>query len=493
MRITTIAVAALVAGIATLQVAWGATADDITRLKDYFQGLGEVYCDSYAPLSSPDQPVGGAVIATGETGTLHIARIENGQPTELLSIPVPELDRRPPFTFLLTGLHLMVYPTRSWTDADGQSHRRGDMRIYDLVSEDAPKQVFEIQDVCDLNFQPGGALSTEHLLSQPSRHFLNRFGLLPVKYEYCWLRYNPETNKYELFQHLTALPNAATVDAANLNNRAILQYYAGRLMDASLLLAQADSVASSDQSIIAHNQNLVNSEMDDLGVQADKFPDRPSDEALEYFWQGNYLGVLRVMDTRGQYGYTDCEDAIFGLSLAYENRWRDTDQFTAELERQQAPCLADYLWELTKIAFSQSHPRPDDPHSKIGNDRLLKLEAVDNHHPGYIVGLSRLLRQTGELTQSERVLADYLADPANAGRDLSEPRQELFMLYKQRGNAAGCEQLMKDALSGPVLNLPAYVKMKDYVDFSTALVDIPLDSSGRIKAPEKPLDLFKVN
>lgn len=493
MRLTGIAVAAIAAAAVTVQAAGAATEADVARLKEYFLGLGDIHYELYAPLSSPDQPVGGAVISNGESGTLHVARVEGGRVGELLSVSLPELNRKPPFTFLLTGMHLMVYPTREWADADGRTHRRGDLQIYDLVSAETPQQVFELKDVCDLNFQAGGALSTENLLAQPSRHFLNRLGMLPVKHEYCWLRLDLEQNNYELFQHLTALPNAATVDAANLNNRGILRYYEGRLMEASQLLAQADSVASADQSIIARNQNLVNSEMDDLGVQSDKFPEQRSDEALEYYWQGNYLGVLRVMDTRGQYGYADYEAAIFGLALAHENRWRDADRFTAELERQQAPFLADYLWELAKIAYGQSRPGGGDTHSEIGNARLLKLEVLDRQHPGYVVGLSRLLRQSGDLAQAEQVLEDYLANPANASRDLTEPRMELYELYNQRGYFTGCERLTEEALRGPLLDLAGYVKLKDYVDFSTALIDIPLDSSGRIKAPEKPLEVFEVN
>jgi hypothetical protein len=134
--------------------------------------------------------VGGAIIPAGEGGTLHIARVQDGRVGELLSVALPQLNRKPPFTFLLTGMHLMVYPTREWTDAGGRSHQRGDLQIYDLVSADTPQQVFELKDVCDVNFQPGGSLSTEYLVAQPSRHFLNRFGLLPVKHDYCWLRFN---------------------------------------------------------------------------------------------------------------------------------------------------------------------------------------------------------------------------------------------------------------------------------------------------------------
>jgi hypothetical protein len=133
MRLTVMTIAVLLAVTAGWHSAWAATAADITLLKTYFQGLGEVQYDSYAPLSSPDQPVGGAVIAAGGSGTLHIARIENGRATELMSVPLPEIGRRPPFTFLLTGMHLMVYPTREWTDADGLAHQRGDMQIFSLV------------------------------------------------------------------------------------------------------------------------------------------------------------------------------------------------------------------------------------------------------------------------------------------------------------------------------------------------------------------------
>jgi len=486
-----IATAAILAAL--VQCAWSATENDIARLREYFEGLGTVHYDSYAPLSSPDLPVGGAVIASGESGTLHIARIADGRINELLTVALPQLERRPPFTFLLTGRHLMVYPVSDWQDPFGHKHKRGDMRIYDLMAADMPEVVFELKDVCDLTFQPGGALATEHLLAQPSRHFLNGFDLLPIKHSYCWLRYNQEANKYELFRNLTALPNAAAVDAANLNNRAIIYYYAGRLLEASQLLAQADSIASADQSIIARNQNLVNSEMDELSVQADEFPDRPYDEALEYYWQGNYLADLRLMDTREQFGYDAYEAAIFGLALAQENRWRDSDRFTAELERQQAPLMADYLWELAKIAYSQSPPGATDAHSQIGDARLLALEAVDRQHPGYVVGLSRLLRKTGDLEQGEEVLEDYLANPANAGRNLTEPRLELFEIYRQRGYYDGCERLIEEAQRGPVLDLSCFVKMIDYVDLSTALIDIPLDTTGRIKAPEKPLEVFEVN
>ncbi|MBN2081367.1 hypothetical protein JW859_04075 [bacterium] len=473
-------------------IAQAASEQDIARLKEYFSGQGPVHYELYAPLSSVDQPVGGAVFSEGTGGRLEIARVQNGNVESLLTQSLPEINTKPPFTFLLTGAHLLTYITRDWMDLTGQSHRRGDLKIYDLISEDTPQIVFELNDVCDLSFQSGGALSTKNLLSQPAPHFLNNCGWLPIKHNYCWLNYDMDTKKYSLHQHLTGLPDAAEVDAANLNNRAILRYREGRLLEASSLLTQADNVAEADQSIIVRNQALVNSEIDDIGIQADKFPAQPASEALEYFWQGNYLAVLRVMDAHARFGYAPEESAIFGLALAREDRWPDSDKFTAELERAQPPFLADYYWELVKIAYSQQRQNPTDVHRDIANKWLLKLELVDPRHPGYIVGLSRLLRDTGELGQSEQVLEQYVFNPVNAERNLAEPRLELFELYSNRAYLPGCDQLVADALRGPVIDLLGYVLLLDYADYSTALVDVTTGEENRIIAPEKPLEMFNV-
>jgi len=306
------------------------------------------------------------------------------------------------------------------------------------------------------------------------------------------LNYDLDTKKYSLHQHLRGLPDAAEVDAANLNNRAILRYREGRLMEASSLLTQADTIAEADQSIIVRNQALINSELDDLSIQADKFPAQPASEALEYFWQGNYLAVLRVMDAHARFGYSPEESAIFGLALAREDRWPDSDKFTEELERQQSPFLADYYWELVKIAAGQQRNSVNDVHRDIANKWLLKLEMVDPRHPGYVVGLSRLLRDTGEYNQGEQVLEQYVFNPANAERNLSEPRLELYELYNNRAYMAGCDQLVTDAQRGPIIDLLGYVLLLDYADYSTSLVDVVAEESNRIIAPEKPLEMFDV-
>ena len=129
----------------------------------------------------------------------------------------------------------------------------------------------------------------------------------------------------------------------------------------------------------------------------------------------------------------------------------------------------------------------------VASTRLLALESIDPRHPGYAVGHSRLLRAMGETEQGEQVLERYLNDPANSGRDLSEPRLELYSLYYKRANLVGCERLTEDALRAPVTNLQAYVQLVDYADLSTSLADVPLDSSGRIPAPQHPLETFGVN
>ncbi len=62
---------------------------------------------------------------------------------------------------------------------------------------------------------------------------------------------------YVLTLPLMALPDAASVDAANLNNRAIYNYYRGNLQEASRLLEQADGLADADQATILHNQAMI--------------------------------------------------------------------------------------------------------------------------------------------------------------------------------------------------------------------------------------------
>jgi len=51
--------------------------------------------------------------------------------------------------------------------------------------------------------------------------------VLPVRNSYVQLSYNTEKKEYRLYQHLTVLPAADTVDSANMNDRAILYYRMG--------------------------------------------------------------------------------------------------------------------------------------------------------------------------------------------------------------------------------------------------------------------------
>lgn len=505
------------------------------RLMEHFTGLGQVHYSLFAPLGGPE--VGGAVIDDGDgTGRLVIARVEKDAILELLTEGLSELSDKPPFTFLFTGHHALVYPTRSWTDTRGVKHRRGDLVIYDITMQDTPLELFALKDVCDIMFQAGGALSADNLLRQPSSHFLNSSSMLPVKYNYCQLSFEPAPAKadserpstdapqvdssgeaetgddgnegaqqpeqaasashseapeytYVLSLPLKPMANAASVDAANLNNRAIFNYYRGRLLEATRLLTQADNIAESNQNVILRNQSLINSELDDLGAQARLMPGVPFDEALQYYWQGDYLGLLRIMDIRRNLGMSDNDYALLGLALAHEKRWPEVDRVTVELERRGWPLLADFLWELNKIAEVQGFTEIDG----IANQRLLALEAIDTNHPGYIAGLARLLRRTGQEQQAVHVLGNYVFNPVNADIDLSEPRWELYQMRYHKADQIGCDQLIESARAGPILNLLGYVQLVDFIDYSTALTDVPIDHSGRMKVPEYPLETFGVN
>ena len=483
----------LAAVIAGLTVLWSGSAQAISvenreRLEKHFADLGTIHYELYAPLGGTE--VGGVILDDGDgSGTLHIARVDNKKVTDLITESVPDLEGRPPFTFLLTGFHVLTYITRDWTDEAGRPHRRGDLKVYDIEPEGedevVPRLLYELKDVCDLSFHPGGGMNNDNLVWQPSQHFLNDSRVLPVKNEYVQFSYDPEADEYYFLQHLTALDDAAEVDSANFNNRAILAYRDHRLLDASLYLKRANDIAQADQSIILRNQALINSEIADLEDQAERIPDRPADLVLQYYWQGDYSGVLRIMEARSGSGYTDYDAAVIGISLAQEGRWPESDSVTEELSKRNPGFLADYHWELCQIANRQGYP-------EIAGRHLLTIEQLDRYHPGYVLGLYRLLNQSGEPEKARRLLENYVLQP-QPGRDLHEPRYELFQLYYREADQIGQDRLVRDSLSAPVLDLLGYVELIDYHDLSLALTEIPLDTSGRLVAPKHPLEVFDVN
>jgi hypothetical protein len=451
-----------------------------TLLKDYFRSQGEVIYELYAPFGGPE--LGGAILRNSGGAALQVVEVQGRADCKTLyTQPVNPDFTPPPFTFLLTGQHLFVYSTTPWTGPDGLEHQRGDLKIISLLPESAGNVLFELKDVCDLRIEPGGALTLDNLLWQPSSHFLNRFGFLPRKSDYFRLSLDMADGKYKLYQHLAALPDAATNDWANLNNRALYHYSTFRLKDASYLLEQASRVAEGDQSIITRNQQYVKSEITDLAAQQNLLPDLPYSEPLESFWQGDYAAVLRALEVRQQQGLTAFDYAVYGLSLAQLQRWPAVDNATITLEKQNFPYLSDYLWELIQIALYQGFP-------DVAQTYLVALQVTDPKHPGCATGTARLERLRGNLAEAERVLERYLADPAVNSRDVADARLELCDLYHQRGNLVGCQQLVADALKPPVTNLQAYAELLDYIDYSTARIELPVDQSNRMKAPEDPLE-----
>lgn len=459
-----------------LQPAAAISEKNRSLLAKHFTELGTVKHELYAPLGGPE--LGAAVIDSGSP-RLEVVEVAGREFKTLLTLGVPASSSRAPFTFLMTGQHLLTYPAIDWTDEQGLAHRRGDLTIYDLAAEGGPKKLYELKDVLDLYYEAVGSMTPQGLLWQPKRHFLNEAGLLPVKNQYFRLELDQQSGAYKLYQHLTALPDAAVVDAANINNRALLYYYQGRLTEAARLLEHAAQLAEADQSVVMHNQAMVKSELTDLSEQGNLMPERMFDEALAYYWQGDYSACLRTME--GRSNFSDAQLAMLGLALAQTKRWPEVDRITVELEHRQAAFFADYLAELVTIARFQRF-------FEIAQTYLLALQVTDKQHPGYAANLAALYALQGDSVRAEQLLQSYLSDQAGRGRDLSQPRLELYTLYFQRSNTLGCEELARAAQAEPLANLQGVVQLLDFIDFSAALTDVPLEEHDRIQAPEEPLE-----
>jgi len=471
--------------------AWAMSEANQKLLKEHYDGLGEVRYALFAPLGGPEigaAVIGGTVLPGGgvQGAQLWVMRVEKGGTlTTLLNEPLSTFTKRAPFTFLLTGRHLLTYPTAEWVDGRGLSHRRGDLTIRNLEAEGGPKIVYQLRDVVDLSFQAGGALSGDNLLWQPVVHFLNTGARLPVRNVYFSLTLDSAKGEYKLSRHLTCLPDAATVDAANLNNRAVYCYSEGWLSDATRLLEQASVVSEADQSVISHNQAMIRSELTDLAEQGNLLPDRRFDEALMYFWQGDFAACLRVLDARRHTGLGDDDLAMSGIALACVRRWPEVDRVTVELEHRAYAQLADYLAELVRVALRQGF-------FDVASTYLRALEAVDKRHPAYAALYATLLARMGNTADAENLLEQYLA--AHPGGSVNAmPRYQLFQLYKGRGNEAGCQTLIADALVGPVFDLMGYVELADYFDFSSALIPVPAEERERLQMPDHPLDQLEIN
>jgi hypothetical protein len=466
--------------------------DNQTRLKAYFPTLGKVTYDLYAPLGGPE--VAAALLDDGggpSSGTLHVVRVApDGKIETLLTKPLTNagLSHRQPFTFLLTGKHLLTYPTVLEKDASGRAHERGDLSVYDLLADGGPRLLFSLPDVEDLGYQPAGALSNDNLLRQPSAHFLNRMGVLPVKYDYFRLSYDPQIGQYRLFHHLTALPDADTVAAANKNDRALAAYYAGYMMDATRDLDQASQLAEADQTTIYHNQDYIKSELDDLAAQGHLMPDQPYDDALLAFWQGDYRLVLRILDQRHgdeQKQYTDEELAMLGISLAGLRRWPEADKVTGELAQRRFVYMGDYVYELVKVAEYEQLPQ-------VVTIQLRNLQGVDPGNPGLVAALARVLERNGKVPQAEAMLAHYLDNNLGSGRSLLPARLQLYSIYFEGGDTSAMSRLSRDALKSHSGSLRGFVDLADYLDFRGVFTDVPLEAGEHMKAPDKPLDTLSI-
>jgi hypothetical protein len=471
--------------------ALAANQDTMRILGEYFAKQGEVQSSVYPPISGAE--LGAAVIAPKPAGEgaskappqLIVARLAGRNDVQqVLAESLPAADGKPQFALLMNGKHLLTYPTTEWKDAAGTVHLRGDLKIRDLEAEGGIKVLYELKDAVDLMLPAGSVQYSDCLLWQPQQHFLNARGVLPVRHNYVQLSFIPAKNEYALYQHLTSLPDAGAVESANLNNRALIYYRLGDLGEAGRLLEQAFALAEDDQSVIAHNQELVKSEIGELGRQFSRVEGRASDRSLMYFWQGDFAACLGELAPRQQSGLSDLDCAMAGLAMAHEKRWRDVDKVSIDLERRKAPFLAEYIGQLVQIADMQGYPDIASPYMKA-------LATIGAGSPVYATLYAEALERRGKALDAEKVLEQYLA--AHPGGSVNaQPRLKLYELYTRRGNTASCAQLEKDALAAPVTDLLGYVQLADYFDLSAARVPVRTDDNG-IQAPNKPLDVFGIN
>jgi tetratricopeptide (TPR) repeat protein len=450
-------------------------------LQKYFEGQGTIRHAVYAPLGGPE--VGVAEIETGGSSS-RLQAVRMPKPGTFETIYTQALTSSPersPFTLMLQGRHLLVYAPTSWSSSSGATHKRGDLEIVDLTSEGGTKTLFGLKDVVDLQFAPG-TRDGEGLIWQPLPHFLNTGEILPVRHQYFRLVWNERDQTYELRHHLIPLPDATLVDSANLNNRAIIYYRAGLLQRAHEVLSEASQLAEEGQSLILHNNEMVDGELDDLSMQGQRMSGVPFDEALQFFWQGDFGNCLRILETRKYGGFNDRDMAMLGLALAQERRWPETDAYSQELARRGYPHTADYYAELVRIALGQKN-------DEIFQRYLKALEAVDRTHPGYALGVANLYFRLGDANKGRDVLEAAMRRSATVLNDLSAVRLALYELYSQSGEGNEMTRLIADAKDGPIINLNGLADLVDYVDLRSALAKVVAEpGEDGIVVPDKPLE-----
>jgi hypothetical protein len=445
------------------------------QLGKHFAGLGKVEYELYAPLGGPE--MGAAVIRDGSGIEMRVVELKNGTPTSRLSKRMDEYNGKRPFTFLLTGMQFLSYPTKTWTSPDGKRHDIGDLTIYDMRG-DTPIVVYELKNVTDLFFQAYGALTASNLIWQPADHYLNTPGIYPIKYDYFNVRAD-ENGQYEIVHHLEMLEDIGLVEAARYNNRGVFFYDRNNLENSIAAFSKANISTDRDQSVILRNTDYVKSEMTDLEYQASHNPDDVVDDARMYYWTGQYQPALRVLETR-QRRMTDSDFALSALCMANLKRWPEADNITAVLKQRGVPWLGDYMADLLNIAELQGLPR-------VLEVQMRAMEALDPTHPALAAIKARLLIFAKQDDAAQRLLESYLfANRPN--RDVSEAIYELYGIYFNASDSVGMERLQREAQQGELTNLKAYVNLHDYRNFDLVLEELQVDTTEWIKAPRKGLD-----
>ena len=465
----------LLAGLAFSSPAQAASEASRERLDDHFASLGKVEYKLYTPLGGPEM---GAAVIRGAGGLeMRVVELKNGQPTNRLNIRMDEYTGKRPFTFLLTGMQFLSYPTHTWVDSKGKAHDVGDLTIYDMRG-DTPEVIYELKNVTDLSFQAYGALTAANLIWQPADHYLNTPGIYPVKYNYFNIRAD-ETGQYDIVHHLRMLEDIGLVESARYNNRGVFYYSRNNLDSAIAALNSANIMTDRDQSVILKNTDYIKSEMADIEYQTSHNPDDVVDDARMYYWTGQYQSALRVLDTR-QRRMTDIDYALSGLCLANLMRWPEADKLTAALKERKVPWRGDYLADLMNIAELQSLPR-------VLAVQMRAIEALDPTHPALAAVKARLLIFGGKEAEAQRLLETYLFG-SRPNRDVTEAVYELYGIYVNANDSAGMQRLQQESLQGEVTDLRAYVNLHDYRNFDIVLEELQIDTTEWIKAPRKGLD-----